>query len=894
MPNLDLRPGTLNVTTYYKGDYSIRFTFTQDGDVYPLTDVTAATFVISEKNGTAALTLSSGSGLTINGAGGYIDMAITNAQIVALYSQEYNYEFSLTLNSTTVWPILDSVFIVSEDGQTDATVSDINITLDGTTVDVSVIAPVTSLGGGTWGDITGILSDQTDLQTALDGKVDENAAIVAATKTKITYDTKGLVTAGADAEIADITGLQSALDGKAAAAHTHPLSDLTQSGATTGQVPKWDGAAWVPDDEAGGADGNGIYTGSGTVDISGGDVEATLSNHAGGLKLKYADGVTGIEIVNGATPADSYAQLINGEDTAYVYADTNGAVLEATGGLSIRVSPSGIEINGPSGTGTAGQVWTADGAGYGDFQDASGGSVSIIDITYTDMETAIAGATLTPGQFYRITDASGTDLGFVCQAVRDNEITVSGTGGYLNADFQAVGNYDGVEAITGVAPGTQLGIWQAKILIQYENRVGGSFVAGGVAALEDSSYVVILSDDDIGEMECYAAYIGDYSISDFLTKIFIDNKFGVTADIVSLSVNLQYSEGDIVIWNGAHYQLTSAADVDGNAPDSNTDAYTLLEKTAGNVGYITSFDVSGYDFANNVIIQRSDVLGNIAYGSGVENMQWGRDSVSNNIIYGGAIDINSTGGLANCTIYPGAFVGIQSDFSGTIDGCTIFANAVLNPVLWTSAEIINIIMSPGAEFSYFFMNSGGFFSSQLGPYSVLGDIYCADNVQFEGVVLGSRASVKTKAFTHGMDNVSIDLQLDSDFDTIDYFLEQSFARMGGSNIPGTLDITGLTALDFTAAWAQYRGIYNLTSSNATETISADSLTNFPTLFPFRLIPAAGLELTLTCTAAGSATNGSIVGSSGTIVLNGDNGDFVELESDSTGTFVRVKNLQIYA
>ena len=41
-------------------------------------------------------------------------------------------------------------------------------------------------------------------QTALDGKVDENAAITGATKTKITYDSKGLVTGGADATTADI------------------------------------------------------------------------------------------------------------------------------------------------------------------------------------------------------------------------------------------------------------------------------------------------------------------------------------------------------------------------------------------------------------------------------------------------------------------------------------------------------------------------------------------------------------------------------------------------------------------------------------------------------------------------------------------------------------------
>jgi hypothetical protein len=42
------------------------------------------------------------------------------------------------------------------------------------------------------------------IQTQLDAKVDENAAITGSTKTKITYDAKGLVTTGADATTADI------------------------------------------------------------------------------------------------------------------------------------------------------------------------------------------------------------------------------------------------------------------------------------------------------------------------------------------------------------------------------------------------------------------------------------------------------------------------------------------------------------------------------------------------------------------------------------------------------------------------------------------------------------------------------------------------------------------
>jgi hypothetical protein len=85
----------------------------------------------------------------------------------------------------------------------DALVSGTNIkTVNGTSVLGSGNIAISSAVA--WGGVTGTLSNQTDLQTALDGKVDENSAITGATKTKITYDAKGLVTAGADATTADI------------------------------------------------------------------------------------------------------------------------------------------------------------------------------------------------------------------------------------------------------------------------------------------------------------------------------------------------------------------------------------------------------------------------------------------------------------------------------------------------------------------------------------------------------------------------------------------------------------------------------------------------------------------------------------------------------------------
>lgn len=87
--------------------------------------------------------------------------------------------------------------------------------------------------------------------------------------------------------VADVTGLQAALDGKAAASHTHALSSLTQSGATAGQVVAWDGSAWaaatpttytLPNATA--STLGGVIVGSG-LSVSSGTVSANVTSVAG-------------------------------------------------------------------------------------------------------------------------------------------------------------------------------------------------------------------------------------------------------------------------------------------------------------------------------------------------------------------------------------------------------------------------------------------------------------------------------------------------------------------------------------------------------------------------------------------------------------------------------------
>jgi hypothetical protein len=74
-----------------------------------------------------------------------------------------------------------------------------------------------------WGDITGTLADQTDLQVELDGKAD-------------TVHTHA---------IADTTGLQAALDGKATSSHSHAISDVTNLQTSLDAKANEDGTNFV-------------------------------------------------------------------------------------------------------------------------------------------------------------------------------------------------------------------------------------------------------------------------------------------------------------------------------------------------------------------------------------------------------------------------------------------------------------------------------------------------------------------------------------------------------------------------------------------------------------------------------------------------------------------------
>ena len=59
----------------------------------------------------------------------------------------------------------------------------------------------------TWGSITGTIASQTDLNNAINGRVTKNSNIRSGIRTKVTYDSKGLITGGSALSAADIPNL---------------------------------------------------------------------------------------------------------------------------------------------------------------------------------------------------------------------------------------------------------------------------------------------------------------------------------------------------------------------------------------------------------------------------------------------------------------------------------------------------------------------------------------------------------------------------------------------------------------------------------------------------------------------------------------------------------------
>lgn len=141
-----------------------------------------------------------------------------------------------------------------------------------------------------------------------------------------------------------------AIAANGAGPHTHPLSDLRQSGATVGQVPRWDGTTWTPatPSTGGGGSGGGVTS---YLDLTD---KPTLGTAAATDASAYATAAQGAKADSASQPGHTHsaADILSGTlsiariptgttSTTVAFGNHTHAATDIIGTLDIASIPTG-------------------------------------------------------------------------------------------------------------------------------------------------------------------------------------------------------------------------------------------------------------------------------------------------------------------------------------------------------------------------------------------------------------------------------------------------------------------------------------------------------------------------------------------------------------------------
>lgn len=324
--------------------------------------------------------------------------------------------------------------------------------------------------------------------------------------------------------------------------------------------------------------------------------------------------------------------------------------------------------------------------------------VQIVELTWQEAQDMRDAGLLdpadgfTPGTFYKITDAAGTDDGLVIQAISETQLALSGHGTFLNPDFQDIGDYSDMALPKGV----NHRVWYLGL----EDVGDADF--NHTAPTNTGNYTpgFYPGTDMIAVTGVAAGVVADVTVNGFgkVSSVVITN-FGagyavgdsLRPDLVlasgesvsTITILPEAVDGDIVFWDGVHYQVVDSSQFDGTDPSVNTDAYTGHAKRIL-YGYIPEVDFVTYDFDNNVIMyrldKRSNSIMNTLSGMGTDaipSFQWGNDEVSGCVVNsgGGMVCINNRGDIRNNHAINDGYVEMDNTHEGSVVDC-MFSNSI--------------------------------------------------------------------------------------------------------------------------------------------------------------------------------------------------------------------------
>jgi hypothetical protein len=394
-----------------------------------------------------------------------------------------------------------------------------------------------------------------------------------------------------------------------------------------------------------------------------------------------------------------------------------------------------------------------------------GGGLSLTEVTRTEIQTLVEQANLTPGAFYKITNAASrsflevNSIGYyafgneiqdggstiILQAVTDKTLSKKGIGLFY------VPNYENPNVPTA-PPDTNYKVWDNTHRLDFTNLSG---------IFDHDEYVQLYSAGEDTSTDAYLqANIGGNTLTvvyDSYNSRFLsdsNNFSGLTitgyntaasASITGYEYTSSYSAGDCVIWGGRVWQNTSG-DV-----GYKTGGWPLQQLQLSNSDWVkVPFDETHYTIVADLIEYEFE-WDNISYRKGANNVEarcdykvindnwgyntmkyfpWGHQNIQN-------ISINNS--------YLDAFVNYPHDaYAAQIK----FADyGGFNAHYWgRQTQIYNITSDTGGHMVSLNLGWNTYINNiTLGMYGRLSDIYTYDNDNYydvlDNITIGSNAQI---------------------------------------------------------------------------------------------------------------------------------------------------------
>lgn len=281
-----------------------------------------------------------------------------------------------------------------------------------------------------------------------------------------------------------------------------------------------------------------------------------------------------------------------------------------------------------------------------------GGDAFYIEVTKTQLDTAITNSTLIKGATYKVTsvhptlysDGVNTGTTIYVVALETNKISTNGVGEFYNPKYNTAVNdfgiWNNISYMTATAPLT--GVLRPGEIITANNGATGTLVSG-------------FSNNRI----IFTVTSGDWTTATSAT-----NTGGVSTNL-SVPVIRSYAIGAKVIWGG--YTWTNTTGLVGASTSIFALGADWTKVPYDIVDYNLVYDNIDYDYVNNIIIKRTDNLANtvdyefadLAYlatksipGTPISCFQWGNRFSQRNRVHSGCIEnINAMGEVMGNELY---------------------------------------------------------------------------------------------------------------------------------------------------------------------------------------------------------------------------------------------------